>query len=73
VTFLGGEIRKGISIIIEVCITSLNPHSAHIQSGTVYSCLSTSPAGQRSERNFALVRGTYAIPTLEKDFEDNIS
>jgi len=30
VTFLGGEIRKDISIIIEVCITSLNLHSAQI-------------------------------------------
>jgi hypothetical protein len=27
VTFLGDEIRKGISIIIEVWITSLNSHS----------------------------------------------
>ena len=26
VTFLGDEIHKGISIIIEVCITSLNAH-----------------------------------------------
>jgi len=30
VTFLGDEIRKGISVIIEVCITSLNSHSAEI-------------------------------------------
>ena len=28
-TFLGDEIRKGISIIIEVCIISLNAHFSH--------------------------------------------
>jgi len=28
VAFLDGEIRKGIAIIIEVCITSLNSHFA---------------------------------------------
>lgn len=33
-TFLGGGIHEGISIIIEVCITSLNSHLADIYSGT---------------------------------------
>jgi len=40
VTFLGDEIRKGISIIIEVCITSLNSHSAGIYFRTRYMVLS---------------------------------
>ena len=35
-TFLGGEIRKGISIIIEVCITSLNAHFPHLRFSTKY-------------------------------------
>ena len=63
-------VQKGDS---KMEITSLNSHSTGFQSDTVYSCLSTIPTGQRTERTFALARRTYAIPTLEKDFEDNIS
>ena len=56
---------------IKVCITSLNSHSPDFQSDAAYSCLSTIPSWQRTERNFALYRRTYAIPTTKKDFEGN--
>jgi len=52
-------------------IAPLNSLSPGFQSDIVYSCLSTIPAGQRTERIFALARHTYAIPTLEKDLEGN--
>ena len=48
---------------------ALTSYSSGFQSDTVYSCLSTIPVNQRTKRNFALSRRTYAIPTTEKDFE----